>query len=145
MWITVVMLCLVWVLAIRVLGAAADVLLGLPFMGLGLTPFIALRAKLCESYQHRCMKSSGAVIYWSCFGVCLGLGYASVGVLVSLSMLASWSLFSLLNTRPSMSLGLLTFLIVAMPGLWLYIYLIYLSAKRPRLEEVSETASDPTH
>jgi hypothetical protein len=146
MWAVMVLLCLVCAVGTRLIpGAAQDVLLAWSLFGLGLAPFIALRAKLCEGYQHRCLNSSGVKIYWSCFGVCLGLAYASFGVLVAFLMLASWLLSSFLGIVPPMGFGLMSLLIVLIPALMLYVYLIHLSAKRPRLEEDNETASDPTH
>jgi hypothetical protein len=73
------------------------------------------------------------------------LAYASFGVLVAFLMLASWLLSSFLGIVPPMGFGLMSLLIVLIPALMLYVYLIHLSAKRPRLEEDNETASDPTH
>ena len=82
-WSVFVATCAVLVAVVLYLARAdrnAVSFLGLPLWGLFLTPFVAVRAKLCERYQHRCMGSSGIVIFLACFSVCFGLFYASIGI-----------------------------------------------------------------
>ncbi len=102
--------------------------IGWPLMGLFLAPFVLVRAKLCERYQHRCMASSGVMIFFAGLGVCFGLGYACLGIWFGLFsvmtiLLSYWSM---------MDVRWIAILFTAMVALVCYLKLIDMSAKRTR-------------
>jgi hypothetical protein len=104
--------------------------IGWPLMGLFLAPFVLVRAKLCEKYQHRCMASSGVMIFLAGLGVCFGVGYACMGIWFGMYSVVSIMLFSW-SMGEVQWIGLL---FTAMFALVVYLKLIDMSAKRPRLE-----------
>ena len=107
--------------------------IGLPLWGLFLAPFVAVRAKLCERYQHRCMGSSGVVIFLACLGVCFGLAYASMGIAVFPWMFLS----AFMTNNQQSSNGLYQVLLAGLliVAVVIYLKLIDLSARRPTLKQ----------
>lgn len=111
----------------------AESWIGLPLSGLFLAPFVVVRAKWCERYQHRCVGSNGLVIFLACLGVCFGLGYASI-----LIAFVFWTLlFLMIGNSFQSSSSLRSALLAAgvLMALFVYLGLIHLSAQRPKLKK----------
>lgn len=119
---------------LHLLGLPLMGLLGLPLMGLCLVPFVSARAKLCEKYQHRCMASNGIKIFFTCLGVCFGLGYAVLGM----SFLLYTFLSVYMESRSFRSV-LFSVLLVGTISVVSYLKLIDLSARSPRLNFTNKT------
>jgi hypothetical protein len=135
-WAGFSVICVVFVAVVFYLGRvdrSALSFIGPPLLGLWLSPFVVVRAKLCERYQHRCVGSSGIVIFLACLGVCFGLGYASLGITFALWALLSTFMIgnqqSLTGFQQVLLAGLLITAVVV------YLKLIDLSAKRPKLKQ----------
>lgn len=128
-WIILCLFVLITILFESDLASFARSLLGWPIMGLGIAPFVLIRAKLCERYQHRCIASSGLVVFFACFGVCFGLGYACLGVWFVLFSVMSW----MLQTTSLSDVQWIAILFTAFVALVIYLKLIDMSARRPRL------------
>lgn len=135
-WSGFVAICVVFVAVVFYLARvdrSALSFIGPPLLGLWLSPFVVVRAKLCERYQHRCMGSSSIVIFLACLGVCFGLGYASLGITFALWALLSAFMIgnqqSLTGFQQVLLAGLLITAVVV------YLKLIDLSAKRPKLKQ----------
>ena len=109
-------------------------LVGLPLMGLWLAPFVCARAKLCEKYQHRCMASNGIKIFFACLGVCVGLGYAVLGILFLLYAF----LIVYLESRSFSSIAI-SVLLVGTISVVTYLKLIDLSSRSPKLNFTNKT------
>lgn len=135
-WSAFVVFCAVLVAVVLYLARAdrnAVSFIGPPILGLWLSPFVIVRAKLCERYQHRCMGSRGIVIFLACLAVCFGLFYASIGIAFFF-----WTFLSafMINNQQSLN-GLQQVLLAGLliVAVAIYLKLIDLSARRPTLKQ----------
>lgn len=122
------------------------------FVGLSLlSPFILFRAWRCERYQHRCVVLHGVTLFLAQWGVCFGLLYLSMGLMmIPILWLGRWNPLVSSSSSPyatSMEVAWLQVLLVGAAWMALYLGLLNWSACRPRLADVrdkNETAPDAT-
>lgn len=114
-------------LSATLLDARALAFIGWPVIGLFVAPFVLARAKWCERYQHRCLTSGGLTIFFACFGVCFGLGYACLGIAVMVYM-------SFISLATSQIMGIVVLIVSILAASAVYLKLIELSAQRPRIQ-----------
>lgn len=137
-WFGFIVVCVVFLTLLMYQTAVhreVVVWLALPLMGLFIAPFILLRAKLCERYQHRCVGSSGVTIFLACLGVCFGLAWASLSMMLLLWMFTAAILIDALQSTTwvstILSVGFQLFALIV------FLKLIDLSAKRPKWKQQS--------
>ena len=133
-WACMATVCVLALLGVFWLGV---VTIGPPLAGLFLLVFVAFRCHLCERYQHRCMTYGGIRIFIECFMVCFGLGYLALGVAFGLyafltpvfhspSVATSYGLYGL-HRLPAF--------VAASLAIAVYLKLIQMSARRPRISD----------
>jgi len=114
-----------------------------------LSPFILFRAVRCERYQHQCIVFHGVSLFLAQWGVCFGLLYLSLGLMmIPILWLGRWNPLVSSSSSPfsvSMNVAWVQVLLVGTAWLALYLGLLNWSACRPRLRDLrdrKETAPD---